>query len=143
MKIETSRFGTLEVDENSILSFTRGMPGFPDEKRYVLLPHRENSQFYWLQSIDNPVLAFIATNPFLIDPEYSFEIPDDIQKDMDITDSVNVQIMVLVTVRNSEDGSSTPSVTVNMLGPVVVNTENMEARQLVLDPSRYDVQFNI
>ncbi len=143
MKIETSRFGTLEVDENSILSFTRGMPGFPDEKRYVLLPHRENSQFYWLQSIDNPVLAFIVTNPFLIDPEYSFEIPDDIQKDMEITDSADVQIMVLVTVRNSEDGSSTPSVTANMLGPVVVNMENMEARQLVLDPSRYDVRFNI
>ncbi len=140
MKIETSRFGTLEVDEASIISFPQGLLGFPDEKRYVLLPHRENSPFLWLQSVDNPDLAFVTINPFTVNRDYSFEIPDNVQQELDIHDAANVQTLVLVTIRR--DGSN-PSVTANMLGPVVINTENKKARQLVLDPNLYDVQYSL
>ncbi len=140
MKIETSRFGTLEVDEASIISFPQGLLGFPDEKRYVLLPHREDSPFLWLQSVDNPDLAFVTINPFTVNRDYSFEIPDNVQQELDINDAANVQTLVLVTIRR--DGSN-PSVTANMLGPVVINTENKKAKQLVLDPNLYAVQYSL
>jgi len=140
MKFETSRFGTVEIDENSIITFTQGMPGFPDEKRYVLLPHRNDSPFYWLQSIDNPDIAFVTINPFTVNQEYSYEIPDDVQDELDIRNAASVQTLVLVTIRNDDEN---PSVTANMLGPVVINSENMKARQVVLDPNLYDVQYRL
>ncbi len=140
MKIETTRFGTLEIDDNSIIYFTRALPGFPDANRFALLPHREDSPFLWLQSIEDPELAFLVINPFAVNREYSYEIPDSVQEELGITQAESVQTLVLVTVR--KDGDS-PSVTANMLGPVVINSENMRARQIVLDPNIYDVKYRI
>ena len=142
MKIDTSRFGPLDIDEDSIIRFSAGILGFPDEKRYVLLPHREDSPLYWLQSIDNPDLAFLVINPFVVNRDYSFEIPDDIQEEMGIESVENIQTLVLVTVRRNGGGEK-KQVTANMLGPVIINTKNMKARQLVLDPRKYDVRYNL
>ncbi len=140
MKINTTRFGELEIDDTSIISFGKGLPGFPDEKRYVLLPHREDSPFLWLQSIENPELAFLVINPFEINRDYSYEIPDDIQTELGITDAEDIQTLALVTIRNEEEP---PSVTVNLLGPLVINVEKRTGVQLILDPKRYDVRYRI
>ncbi len=142
MKIDTSRFGPLEIDDDSIIRFSAGILGFPDEKSYVLLPHREGSPFLWLQSVDNPELAFLVINPFVINREYSFEIPDAVQDEMGIEGAETVQTLVLVTVRRNE-GEGKSQVTANMLGPVIINTKNMKARQLALDPRKYDVRYSL
>ena len=144
MRIETSRFGTVNVDESGIISFSRGILGFPYEKQYVLIPHGPDSCFYWLQSVDNPELAFVVINPFVIAADYAFEIPDPVLDDLCITDAGNVKILVLVSIRkNGINGNDGASVTANMLGPLVINTENMSAAQVVLDPRSYDVQFKL
>lgn len=144
MKIKTSRFGTIDLDETGIISFARGIPGFPDEKRYVLLPHGPDSPFYWLQSLDHPALAFVVINPFVIAADYSFEIPDPVLDELCITDAGKVQTLVLITIRKDEiNGSDDASITANMLGPLVINTENMTATQLILDPGLHDVQFRL
>ncbi len=140
MKINTSRFGEVEIDDSSVITFIKGIPGFPDEKRYVLLPHREDSPFMWLQSIDNPELAFLVINPFEINQDYAYEIPDQVQEELKISDPEQVQTLAMVTVR--KEGEK-PVITVNLLGPLVINIEEMVASQLVLDPKQYDVQHRL
>ncbi len=60
LKIKTSRFGELEVDEQSVVSIMGGVLGFPKETKYVLLEY--NPPFSWLQSIENADLAFVVVN---------------------------------------------------------------------------------
>ncbi|MEI9479546.1 MAG: flagellar assembly protein FliW, partial [Deltaproteobacteria bacterium] len=49
MKIETSRFGSLDFLEDKIIHVPSGLFGFPESKRYTLLDHKKGSPFVWLQ----------------------------------------------------------------------------------------------
>ena len=70
MNIQTSRFGTLEVNAERLLSFPKGILGFPNNSKYALIQTGENSGFYWLQAVDRPELAFVVCDPRLFMPDY-------------------------------------------------------------------------
>ncbi len=140
MKVETSRFGTVEVDQDKIIHFTKGILGFPDDKRYILLPHKQNSPFFWLQSIDSPELAFAVINPSLIKSDYLVEIPDEIEKELEIERPDQVDVLVIITIRRGSNGKKV-KMTANLLGPIVINIEKRLACQLVLDPKKYPVRY--
>ena len=63
MKIQTSRFGELEVDERRLIRFEKGILGFPDQQRYALIQTGQDSGFYWLQAVDRADLAFVVCDP--------------------------------------------------------------------------------
>ena len=68
----TARFGEVSVPVAQILSFPRGLVGLPDATRFVFL-HREESDspFFWMQSVEDPGLAFVVCEPQAFFPEYS------------------------------------------------------------------------
>ncbi len=140
MKVETTRFGTIDVDENKVLNFVKGILGFPNDLRYALLPHREDSPFFWLQSLDTPDLAFVVINPSLVVSDYSFELPEDAEEDLQLQDEGQAEALVIVTFRTSENGKPT-SMSANLLGPIVINVDKRLARQVVLDPKKYPVRY--
>ncbi|NLA75615.1 MAG: flagellar assembly protein FliW, partial [Deltaproteobacteria bacterium] len=74
MNIKTSRFGEIEIEEKRIILFNEGLIGFPDEKEYIIIEHRSGSPFMWLQSVNNPDLAFVIMNPFQVFPGYLKDI---------------------------------------------------------------------
>ncbi len=137
MEIMTTRFGTLDIDEGKILTFTRGIPGFADKRRFILIPHGEESPFFWLQCLDDPDLAFPVLDPAVILSDYSFEIPDGIQEELGITREEQVQVLVIVTVPRENPRK----MTANLLGPVVLNVETMTGCQIVLDHIRYPLKY--
>ena len=144
MKIETTRFGTIEIDEDKIIKFVRGILGFPKDKRYALLPHKENSPFFWLQSLDSPELAFVVINPALVLSDYSFEVADDIERELGLKFPEDAEVLVIVTIRRSGDNNSKQvEMTANLLGPIVINVERRLACQVVLDPNKYPVKYKI
>ena len=64
MKIESPRFGTLEVEPSRIIEFPRGLIGFEECKRFSLFhPEGETPSYFILQSLDDPVLAFHIADP--------------------------------------------------------------------------------
>ena len=67
MKLHTKNFGLLEIEEEKIIAFPEGIPGFEEEKEFVIINNEdEENPFCWLQSVNNPDLAFVITTPFLI-----------------------------------------------------------------------------
>ncbi len=140
MKVETSRFGTVEIDEGKVLHFVKGILGFPNDLRYALLPHKDNSPFFWLQSLDSPDLAFVVINPALIISDYSFELPEDAERELQLGEKDKAEALVIVTFRNRQNGDAR-SMSANLLGPVVINVDKRLARQVVLDPNRYPVRY--
>jgi len=74
MDIATTRFGRLEVNEERIISFPKGLLGFPQYQRYALIQTGEENYFFWLQSVDEPTLAFVVTDPAIFFKDYDFAL---------------------------------------------------------------------
>jgi flagellar assembly factor FliW len=139
LKIETTRFGIVEVEEEKIIEMPYGMLGFQDRKRFVLFPHRENSPFFWYQSVDDPSLAFVITSPFLVLPEYQVDLKDALKKMAweDDEDQTPFELYVVVNIPRG----SPEKMTANLMGPILINVRNRQAVQLVLADSPHSHRF--
>ncbi len=125
MRFNTTRFGVLEVDNDRLITFPDGIPGFPDVKRYILMDYRDTS-LKWLQSVDDPDIAFIVAESKIFSPDYSVKLDDAIRQYLEIKDESDLAILVIVRVEN---GNIAP----NLHGPLLLNAENMRGVQIVVE----------
>ena len=139
LKVNTSRFGEIEVDENNVVHFANGIPAFEGENEFVILPYDQESPYYFMQSLKSPDLAFLLTIPFLFFPDYTFEIDDETIKELEIKNQENVVYYSMITIPNG----SIRYMTANLLAPVVLNTDNMRAKQVVLEKSNYTTKHRL
>jgi len=130
MRIETSRFGRLEVDESKLITFPQGLLGFPQQRDYALVQTGEGSSFYWLQSVDRPDLAFVVCDPRMFVADYSVSVKKEDLAGIGIETVGDAQVFIIV---NKVNGLLTG----NLQGPLVVNIATRQARQLVLSERRY------
>jgi flagellar assembly factor FliW len=138
MKIETTRFGTITVEEDKFIHMPHGMLGFPDKRRFVMFQHREGSPFYWYQSVDDSALAFVITNPFLFKPDYEVDIEGTLE-DMswEKQDSSSLELYVVVNIPKD----SPKRTTANLIGPILINNKTRQAVQMVVSDSSYSHKF--
>lgn len=140
MKIETSRFGTLDLLEDKVIHVPSGLFGFPDSKRYTLLEHRKGSPFVWLQSVDNGSLAFVLIDPLLVKPDYEVQISPEDMNELQLADAPDgIQTLVIVNITSGEK----VELTVNLLGPIVINTKKKFGKQIILSDSEYSLRHPI
>ena len=135
VRVQTERFGDLEVDDDKVLQFPDGLPGFPTATRFTLVPVPENDVFLWLQSVDDGALAFLCTVPWPFFPDYEPELPDTDQDALDLQDAADATVLCMLTVRREER-----AVTANLLGPIVINQRTRVGRQVVLADSDYPLR---
>ena len=138
-KVNTLRFGEVEVAEDKVVHFADGIPAFEDEHEFVIVPYDEESPYVFLQSLTTPDLAFLMTMPFVFFPEYEFELDDENQDKLGLTRQEDMLIYTLLTI----NGGKVKDMTANLMAPVVVNTANMQARQVVLDRSSYTTKHRL
>ncbi|MFH1092195.1 MAG: flagellar assembly protein FliW [Pseudomonadota bacterium] len=133
MNILTSRFGEIEIDEQSIISLPGGLIGFPEQERYVIISHSPDSPFFWLQAVDSQDLAFVIVDPQIFKADYEVPLTAQTLQLLQAESRLEVGVYVIVTIpRGNPQG-----MTANLLGPLVLNAKSRLARQLVLDESRY------
>ena len=132
-KIRTTRFGEIEVDETQAIHFSEGILGFPEQKDYILLEHKPGSPFIWLQSMTDPDLAFVMTNPFLINNDYLADLSPGEKALFRHDDDNDIMVFALVTIPRGEAEKAT----VNLLGPIIIDTGSRNARQVILANSGY------
>ncbi len=133
LKIDTSRFGIIEVPSSSVIDIVYGLIGFPSIRRYVMLDY--NPPFSWLQSVDNKDLAFVVVNGAEFGESYRFALPVG-DRELDLGETDEVAIVNLISVR--PDPTMT---TVNLKAPIIVNLRNMRARQIILDDQKFPTRF--
>ena len=137
MQVDSTRFGLFDVDPGRLLRFTEWLLGFSDSSTYAVI-EVEDSPYVWLQSADEPQVAFLATNPFAFFPDYELDLGFQQQSDLGVESSEQVEVLVLLTVNRV--GDDPVSITANLLGPIVINVETRSARQLVLDSSGHSTR---
>ncbi len=138
-KVNTLRFGEIEIDEEKVVHFEDGIPAFEEEHDFVIIPYDDESPYVFLQSLSTPELAFLMTMPFVFFPDYEFELDDENQEKLGITSQEDMLIYTLLTI----PGGKVPEMTANLMAPVVVNSATMQARQIVLDKSRYTTKHRL
>jgi flagellar assembly factor FliW len=115
-----------------------GMLGFPDQRQYAIIQHKDNSPFFWYQSVENPALAFVITSPFFFQSDYDIDI-DDVLKQMSWHEEKGNHLELYVVV-NIPKGSPN-KMTANLIGPILINSKTREAVQMVIPNSPYSHQF--
>ena len=138
MIVNSMRFGQLEVPENKIISMVKPVLGFENLKKYFLLEVDEIRPFLWLQSVEEPAVAFLVVNPLYIMKDYKIEINSMEIADLEIKKVTAVETYVIVTLPDNPQELSA-----NMQGPILINTENNLAKQLVLVNSDYRIKHMI
>ncbi|MEM1108308.1 MAG: flagellar assembly protein FliW [Planctomycetota bacterium] len=136
MKIQTTRFGEVEVEDSRVISFPKGLLGFPKYRDYVLIESgdqtrpEEESNFWWLQSVDLPELAFVVTDPTLFVSTYKVPIHPEQMLGLGLSSIDDAQVFVIVNKRGHV-------LTGNLQGPLVVNVGSRCGEQLVLSDRRF------
>lgn len=133
MEIETLRFGKIPVQEEKVITFPKGILGFARNKKYILFPHSESSPFYWLQSIEDGDLAFVVMNPRLVKPDYTVDVEESLLKDLSVENATDLEVMCIVTIPRSNPDK----MTINLLGPIIINSQNRCAAQIICDKERF------
>lgn len=132
VRIQTARFGAIEVPESSCYRFAEGILGFPGSTRYALFDNPGGGPLKWLQSVEEPGLAFVCCDPTLFVPGYRVPVKGTEVADLALERAEDGHVLVILVI-----GKDPSEATANLLGPVILNVRNRTGKQLVLPDSEY------
>lgn len=135
MIVTSTRFGDLDIPDERAIDFGPGILGFPEGQRYVLVEIEDDEDYFWLQCVELDDVAFLCIRPWDFFPEYELDVPDDVQEQIDLYDPADSEVFLLLTTHH--EGDELVDITANLLGPVILNSSNRKARQVVLNNSEY------
>jgi flagellar assembly factor FliW len=131
MKIETYLFGTIDVSDDSVITFPDGLPAFEHCRRFALVHEREASSTptsYTLQSLDDPSVAFQIADPTVYGFHYELELTDDETSKLAVASPDQVTVMLMLFRRDDRNGP----IEANLRAPVLINTATRLAMQKLI-----------
>jgi flagellar assembly factor FliW len=130
----------LILQTNKSILFPEGLPAFEEVREFVLISNEEEQPFLWLQAADSPNLAFIAVDPFLINPDYKPDICDDDVNYLHLSNPREAMVLSIVNIHNSDENG----ITANLVGPIIINVNQRIGKQVILQNHlNYSVRYPI
>ncbi len=136
----TAHFGTIEFQDEVVLEFPAGLPGFDEETRFVALEQPGTKPIVFLQSLSRPDLCFITLPVQVVARDYRLavsledlrflELPEDRQP------QIGTEVLCLTIISVAEDRQPTA----NLLAPLLVNLRTRRAVQAIAPQSGYSHQ---
>lgn len=118
------------VTNDNLFMFSKGILGFNHLTDFLVI--KQDEYFSYLQSVQDPAVTFIITDPFHFYPHYEFEIPREILEEYDMESQEALAVRCIVTWHSQRE-----KVTLNLLAPLLFNTWNRKAKQFVLQSTAY------
>lgn len=138
MIIKSTRLGNLEIDSQDIIQFPKGLPGFNDEKKFVILPCETEGPFAYMQSVNEPNLTFLLVEPFGFFKDYEFALDEEAIGDLQLSTDHPPRIFNIVTVPDQAE-----AMTANLLAPLIINPSKRLAQQIVLEKVAYTTRHRL
>ncbi|MDP4085197.1 MAG: flagellar assembly protein FliW [Bacillota bacterium] len=135
MPIKTKYHDEIEVNKDEILHFEKGVPGFLDEKEFVILPLSEDQTFSVMQSVTTPYVAFVVVSPFSYYPNYEFQLEDTVIEELSLKSEKDVLVYTILSVQDPFENT-----TVNLQAPIIINNSNHKAKQVILNDGNYKIK---
>jgi flagellar assembly factor FliW len=134
MQIESTRFGTVEIRDDAVITFPEGLIGLPGT-RWALIAQAERSAFLWLHSVEDPAVALPVTTPWLFFPDYEVQVSDDDARRIALDGPAGADIFCVVRAAEQLE-----DFTINLRGPIVVNAGDRLGCQVINEVTEYDVR---
>lgn len=141
MVVDTRYFGQIEIEEEKIIHFTKGIPGFEEYKDYTILYDNEGEGepfFSWLQCVTEKGLAFPIVNPFKVKEDYNPVVEDALLAEIGECNAEDLAIFLLATVP-----ANPHKTTVNLKAPLLINTVNRQGMQIIVENEDYEIRHRI
>jgi flagellar assembly factor FliW len=128
----------VNVEDSAVISFPEGIVGFPGVRGFVIFDGPEGTPFKWLQSIDQPELAFVVCDPLLFKSDYRVSVNREELASLEMENTEDAVICVILSIP-----ADPWKMTANLLGPVIFNAEKRLGKQLVLSGPEYTTKHAV
>lgn len=135
MEIDTKYHGLKEYNEDDVITFKKGLPGFEQLSKFIIFPLEENEEFQILHSIEDENLGLLIISPFLVEKNYEINLSEGIIENLKIADPTEVMVVNTVTLN-----SSIKECTTNLQAPIIINTTHRLGEQIILDNGKYNIK---
>jgi flagellar assembly factor FliW len=137
--VESQAVGQVKVSADHIITFASGLPGFPDERRFALINDHLQPPFYCLQSLDNPALAFVVTDPNALVLDYRPKNGAGTLQELRASGPEDLQALVTLTIPSGRP----QEITANLMSPLLINPEQGLGKQVVVEKPHYSHQHPV
>lgn len=139
MELHTTRFGTINIEAEDIITFPDGLVGLSQLKQFVLVNHQDGSPFRWLQSADDPGFALLLIDPWFFCVDYEVILSDAEIERLRVSEGSVLVVYTTVTIPHGRPHA----MTANLLAPIVINASERCGRQVILEDDRYHTRHPI
>ena len=138
MKIVTTRFGEIEVPDESLIRFPEGIIGFPQATGFVMLECSDEGLFKWMQCTTCPDIAFVICEVRLVKPDYQIALGEKERSLLQLENAEDAAVCTILIIPDNFQDS-----TANLLGPIVMNATNRIGMQMVLLNPDYSTRHRL
>lgn len=138
MKVNTTRFGELTVNQEDIINFSEGLLGFEDNKKFFVVDPGDNTLILWLQSIDDAKIAFPILEPKVFKPDYVAKLLPADMSSVELDSLADARIYAVLTIP-----TDITSMSANLKAPIVINNGKKIAKQIVLQDNKLSVKYDM
>jgi len=136
MRINTRFFGEIDIDENVIMEFNKGIPGFEELTKFALLDIEDNQSLKCLQSIEESSVCLMAITPWQYFKDYEIKLSDEEIEQLEIENQDEVSVYNIITVRQDK-------ITANLVAPIIINVIKNKGIQIILSDTQYKIRQEI
>ncbi|TKB25826.1 flagellar assembly protein FliW [Desulfopila sp. IMCC35006] len=131
MKKINTRFGEVEYDPNNLLHFPAGLIGLPNLRHFIVMPNKKQGPLFWIQSVDDPDIAFVLTDPTNFFLDYQLMPEEAERQSLDLDQGDECFILSVVTVPSDQN------ITLNLAAPILFAPKTNKAIQVIVENSSY------
>ena len=138
MKVSTTRFGELEVNNKDIIRFEEGILGFENLKDFFVVDPGDQTLILWLQSTDDGATAFPIIEPKIFKEDYSISLLPAELNSLKLENLSNASVYTILTIP-----TDVTQMSANLKAPIIINNDSHKARQIVLQDNKLEVKFEM
>lgn len=127
--------GPIEYEEKNILTFNKGILGFENLRKFILVDLKEYEPFKLFHSLEDDELGIVVTSPYEFFEEYEVKLSSDVIEHLGIKKPEDAIIVTTVTL-----SSDPKKITTNLQGPIIINSVNNLGEQIIIDNGKYKVK---
>jgi flagellar assembly factor FliW len=137
MSLYKTRLGEYEINEDEIITFPKGVPGFEELRKFIIISLPETEPIKWLVSIEDESVAFPIIDPWLVLEDYEVDLSNQDLELLQVQDPADIIVWGIVTIPFEKPNEAT----INLKAPVVINVKKGLGLQVILD--KYELRHPI
>ena len=138
MLIQTKDLGSVDIREDAVIHFPKGIYGFEESRRFALLDTGSSSGVMHLQCVDNLTPRFIVLDPFALLEDYAPQIPAEALRALRAETPEQLSLFAITVVPQNYRAA-----TANLKSPIAIHFKERLGMQVILDNREYSVRFRL